>query len=82
MSRSAGGHQRALFPHTAAFAALICSRLLTAHGLAGVELLAQQELLQLPDVHPGLGHGGRVPALGRTTVLGRSVSWKDRKKDR
>lgn len=40
-----------------------------AHGLAGVDLLSHEELLQLPDVHSGLGHGLWVPALRRTTVL-------------
>lgn len=50
---------------------------LTAHGLAGVDLLSHEELLQLPDVHPGLGHDVRVPALRRTAVLGGVITWRD-----
>ena len=50
---------------------------LTAHGLAGVDLLSHEELLQLPDVHPGLGHVLWVPALRRTAVLGGVITWRD-----
>lgn len=53
------------------------SAVLTAHGLAGVDLLANQELLQLPDVHPGLRHGFWVPALRWTAILW-LISWKHR----
>lgn len=51
---------------------------LTAHGLGGVDLLANEELLQLPDVHTGLSHGHRVPApLGGTTVLRGALTWAE-----
>lgn len=52
---------------------------LTAHGPAGVDLLANQELLQLPDVHPGPRHGLWVPALGGAAILGRVTSWNNTK---
>lgn len=48
---------------------------LTAQGLGGVDLLTHEELLQLPDVHPGLGHGLRVAALRRAAVLGGVATW-------
>ncbi len=52
---------------------------LTAHGLAGVDLLSHEELLQLPDVHPGMSHVLWVPALRWTTILGGVITWRDRK---
>lgn len=54
---------------TAVNADVLVLRGLTAHGLAGVDLLTHEELLQLPDVHAGLSHGVRVPALRRTAIL-------------
>ena len=48
----------------------------TAHGFARVKLLSHEELLQLPDVHPGLDHGLRVP-LGVGPRLGPiTTSWE------
>ena len=52
----------------------------TAHGLARVELLSHEELLQLPDVHPGLDHGLRVPLGGgprrRPIIASWDVVWR------
>ena len=49
----------------------------TAHGFARVKLLSHEELLQLPDVHPGLDHGLRVP-LGVGPRLGPiTTSWDE-----
>lgn len=56
---------------------------LTAHGLGGVDLLTDEELLQLPDVHPGLGHGLQVPpALGGTCALRGALTWRRREQQR
>lgn len=56
---------------------------LTAHGLGGVDLLANEELLQLPDVHSGLGHGLQAPPpLGGTRVLRGALTWRRREQQR
>lgn len=54
---------------------------LTAHGLAGVDLLSHEELLQLPDVHPGLGHVLWVPALRRTAILGGVITCREGRRE-
>lgn len=54
---------------------------LTAHGLAGVDLLSHEELLQLPDVHPGLCHVLWVPSLRQVSILGGVLTCRHRVKD-
>lgn len=54
---------------------------LTAHGLAGVDLLSHEELLQLPDVHPGLCHVLWVPALRRTAILGGVITCREGRRE-